>query len=949
MTHAANWKLLNKIRHLAHQIQDELAGADPRSMCQLRFTYGCERADDYYEFLYDKVLVKLTPADLWTGNWCIGSLLLLLITETARRNATGHSLWSCIAEWLPEHLHWELFDDDQPTPLLRELIRAAADNVNIRHAFGDARIRQPYYVTVHLQFGLTRSAIESRLSGWLRGENPPIALRKLLSGPLASQSFRKLWDALKGFYYQTISQDEFRDLIAGSPWVLPEWHDLFVQVLRDGRAVGRFRERASDEDDRRFLQPAVGVWDPLHGPYFTCGWSASTTVLSDTEFPYLDLHVGDTVAGRVVRQEDGTFRLHETAIRLSADTSPQVVTLVAPHGVTVASQVVHLWTEDEDIAVFQVRRRGQLVPVRSSLSVKQPCLIWAPADYRVVPHPNAWFRGGSAEQPWIASYFDAGWDADELRVETPQGQTVWRASRSAEEITLNDRVADQIRVSVFGGRLVTIGDRTSLVVQGVPPNGRIISARLNGRSVPVDGTLLSDITVSPSDAGRGFDVQLGIALEKETVHVRRRCSIPLMGAVYRQGDDWLACNPERTISVARCRSQMFRIFCGDVEQSVITEGSRFVRAVGKRAHALAGVVGTGAPLAVRRDRLNAPEELLRIAAGVVEQGIVEHVTCTPVGWRVTLTAPVHPEPDHALVCWPCRNGDRPTIVPAEQLAALADGAVWTAQCPRCNGEVPTIVAIRFRQTWMGGALHGQWKDLFARLTEIPMEPSQIARWARWLRLPVLLSSRSDTPVFSAFAHQYPAEVLQAWIGPAADPASPHANGRLDDARSSLAGEVIRGLFVEWRPNDEAVDAICAALGTQTPEDRIGDVFMLLAPHDPILAGKLAFHQLAREPDEPHRGPSVRLAAWHCKMFGRLPNWDSGRLDARAFFSGRSATEVPLDPYFADHLAREAVTNLAGGVLSRETRANLYASLHIERFREFLTRKVLEHLHSELKT
>ena len=931
------------VRKLADDIRKDLAARECGSMCELSFTSHGTRIDDYYEVIYEKLLAKLEPHHLQFAKWQIGTVLLLLMSERARREAKGHALWRCIAEWLPTNLRGELFAEDVPQECLKAMIRAAVQRLNLRHAFGDAAVRQPYYTTIHLQFGWTRDAVEHRLPGWLAGENRPIAVRRLLAGPQASATFRRLWDALKHFRHDYISEAELRDVLRDNPWVLDEWHDLLVDVVQGSRTENAPRQTADEplDDDAFFVSPEL-VWDASDGPAFVCRWIPSGYALPSSEYSHVDVQVGNVPIGRAVRRSDGRFYLHSDEIRFSGDTSPQVVSLVEPDGDVVAVQTLHLWQADQEVAVFQLKRNGRLTPFRSKMSSDSSYVVWTFGELRVRPEPALWFRGGTEELPWTASFIESPWDADQLRVETAEGDVVWRPRTVDQEGSRDGIPEDRVHVTVRGRERVVVGDRLSLAVRGLPSEARIVSARFNNRAVRIDGKVISGVGIVPSDVWRRPHLRLQVEVAGNVTNLRTRCDMPLEGAVYQASDSWHACREDEVLSVGCCRRRLFRIVTHGAERPIVCEGSLFVRNVGLRSHPLTEVTGTGAPLAVRAALLNAPEELLRIAAGVVDQGIVTGVGSTHAGWHLTLAAPLDPTPEHAVVCWPCSGEAAPTVIGTEQLEAADNGSSWEARCPVCRGQATSMVAIRFRREWLGGALHGRWEDLFARLDDLPAPPAQIARHVDWFRLPVLLSTSGTAPLFAPFAGRHAASVLSAWLRPPE---------RLDDAALSTTrgsdaartGEIVRWLFANWTPNDDAVAQLCAAMGTATPEDSIGDVFVATAPYDPVLAGKLARHWFGGQPPAVRRSITVRLASWYHRLFGSIPDWmTSGTKAATSAYSGHAQ----IDPYFAEHLAGEAIRSLEGNRLENRSRFNLHAALHIHSFREFLVRRIVEHLQVE---
>src|SRR6266446_4330866 len=65
----------------------------------------------------------------------------------------------------------------------------------------------------------------SRLPEWLVGQGQTQAIHHLRDGPMKSDTFCTLWDALRNFRRNNIKAEQLKTVLARSPWILPQWID----------------------------------------------------------------------------------------------------------------------------------------------------------------------------------------------------------------------------------------------------------------------------------------------------------------------------------------------------------------------------------------------------------------------------------------------------------------------------------------------------------------------------------------------------------------------------------------------------------------------------------------------------------------------------------------------------------------------------------------------------
>lgn len=174
-------------------------------------------------FKFDKIVMPCQIA--------IGTLLLFLTSEIARREAEEGQVWAVCSEMFSLDIKRALFDhNNQPSQLYKTTLEEAAKWLQLRHVFGIEGL-QNWLDTTYLQFGFTYRGFKKRLPEWLAGQNTTQSIKYLLDPIHGSKSFKVLWDALRAYRASNITEARLCQIIAESPWVLPEWtNDLVIKA-----------------------------------------------------------------------------------------------------------------------------------------------------------------------------------------------------------------------------------------------------------------------------------------------------------------------------------------------------------------------------------------------------------------------------------------------------------------------------------------------------------------------------------------------------------------------------------------------------------------------------------------------------------------------------------------------------------------------------------------------
>ncbi|HQU45316.1 MAG TPA: hypothetical protein PK867_21045, partial [Pirellulales bacterium] len=200
---APGGKQLDRIVEVASELRSRLVGDGPFSLCEARLD------EQAYESLSRWVEKSLSAGTIRSGRWEVGAVVFHFITETARRDAHEGSLWSSVRDKFPAEIRSLLFLQGQPLPRLKDMIDAAVQELHLRHVL-DRDDTLKWYVTTYLQFGCTHQGLLAHLPQWLCGAGMTTAVEFLLSGALASESFRDVWQALRYYRRDWVTEHQVR-------------------------------------------------------------------------------------------------------------------------------------------------------------------------------------------------------------------------------------------------------------------------------------------------------------------------------------------------------------------------------------------------------------------------------------------------------------------------------------------------------------------------------------------------------------------------------------------------------------------------------------------------------------------------------------------------------------------------------------------------------------------
>ena len=757
----------------------------------------------------------------------LGCMLLLVAAESARRDAREGAVWPTVQECFAPTISRVLFAGGQPTTDFKDALEAAARRLGLRHVFG-IEGTQSYYVTVFLQFGLTRRGL-GKLAHWLCGAHCPEAVQHLLGDRLASASFAHLWRAMRDLRRRNVSEQQFRSLAATSPWVLPDWIDDLVREVRARPELGSSPHASGDGDDHSFDVGFLDVptlrWIPPARPTFTA--RLANLAYFDLAASRYDVCGGDGVLATLLRQEDGSY-LHEEEIDLPSDRPFVAVSLKGDDGSVAAIQEVRLWDPSNEVQVFDISGAAldawqrTMDPSRAYLLLTEPDLSFEPplATWHVV--------GNGARR---LSQLPAGWSSD-LRI-TLDGHELWtpllRDSSMARPSS-----PTWLRMPML---LPPLSARPSgnleIKVLDVPDDVDVAYVRLAGEPWEFERqgnrVILAPIPYTVERALHGIPVRVGLTRGREFARLQHVIPLaPRSGAARAVAGGWEWVDPSASLTVEEARESIYRPFLDPRSgaSAALIEGHTYSRRVDTRPRPLGSLGGFGAPLRLYAGPYNVDRPVATLAADVTDPGVLRHVErVNSTTWRVQLHRPLSPDSSLRVLLWPSMR--KPGVLPASALAAV-EPALWELSGVPLNPQ-SALMSIDYR----GERLGAWWpRERFAWEPPPPdvVPPASVAAILRWMRAPLL--EAATRRIIEPFAHAHPGACLAAWVR------GQHQPGGFVSAPSSEEWfAAVREIFRSWEPKVVDLEDVVATF-LDDPVEPLLIALVAGLQRDPLLLDRL---------------------------------------------------------------------------------------------------------------
>ncbi len=593
----------------------------------------------------------------------MGILLLLFISETARRRATEGFLWPTFQNdcYLPSTTRI-LYVAGQPTRAHKDALEEGARWLNLRHVFGIEGL-QNWFDTVYLQFGFTYKGFMRRLPEWLVVQGRTQAIQHLLDGPMKSGTFRNLWDDLRNFRRKNIKAEHLKSRLANNPWILPEWIDELLTQATARIELGSGAETDSiDSSDHTepFVTEPILRWNPPDTPQFLC--YVTNIAQFELSEPIYHVMINGHVYTQLQRSADGIYELYPSEeIALPITFPILVATLISSTGQVIASNTLTLWDRNEEITVFRASSGKHIDAWQDMMRSEVNYYLITPPDVTVVPQPSYWHKIDS--QGTRLSLLNEGWPAS-MNVEL-DGQMLWqpninnlakeeepRWARSVD-ITLCDTASqvsfgDTVRATIHHAKNVQI----SYVLLGSKP--------INFTDETGESSITEPIAISPDMLFHGSNLAelyftFGVRKEASATRITRALSVEVVGAAMLSIHGWTTLRPDITMTVEQAKTFPIQVFRPNIKNWALLEGNSWIGRPHLTPHPIASLAGLGASMKLRLGPYNAIEPDISLVNEVINRGIIADVQPNyehdNISYTINLTYPIEIDELHEVIIW----------------------------------------------------------------------------------------------------------------------------------------------------------------------------------------------------------------------------------------------------------------------------------------------------------
>ena len=618
-------------------------------------------------FLGEQAVVLNVQGHRVSNRLLLGLELTIIMAEYARREATEGQFWTVIARrFEPAAFYSRLFTCvGQPTSLCRELLEQTARSFNLRHIYGQEGHKE-WYSSVVLQFGFTRRGFERRLAEWLAGQQGTLAVRMLLQDPiLRSPSFHKLWEALWSYRKGNRTADQVRQVLAESPWVLPEWTVALIRVARERRELDELGicpdwENETDDSDV-FLSEPMLVWQVPVEPYLKTSLVRMAEL--NLQAPDYTVRVGELAVGRLLRQPDGSYHADQGGeLHLPFIAGCLRVELVSILGEIAATQEIEVSDPGAEVTLYDATLGTRIIDADSARLVQNHrYILLLTEDLEVTPAPLAENRGAGTGFKVVAL---PPYTSGVVRV-TLEGDPLCEWSIAPRQ------VVDSSPVKLIWGNYLDDGHAGAAYARLLLPVGWTLRrARKDFRSLEFaeagGGVLQSEtFPITPDDHVRDVRIELHLRFQGQLVRKTCRLSIPGKCVLWqRRGvQDFIIFNQEKPLYTHSAQHDRFlfrlpipkektnpRDVALHYREHVLMEGAFFHRRLGQSPTTLGHLHGFGQRLLVMHHGFNSNEPVLEVAEAVIDTGLVNRLRQKegePLA--LELRQPIYPGPEHHVL------------------------------------------------------------------------------------------------------------------------------------------------------------------------------------------------------------------------------------------------------------------------------------------------------------
>ena len=585
-------------------------------------------------------------------------------------------MWPTVRRQFADPAQRLLFDaQGQPKREFKDSLEGASRKLGLRHLFGVAGTHN-YYISVYLQFGFTRKGME-RLPHWLAGLPTSEAVSQQLSSAddrgsdRRGESFLSLWDTLRGFRRNNITEANARTRLSRSPWVLPNWVDDLIEQASKSRDIPD-REFGLDSVEPIppvFLADAKLRWDPPANPEFT------TAIINLADFDLTSdryrVMVGDERLATLLRTDGGDYDTRPERVTLPSHAADLTAVLSDDEGHAPASQLLNLWDPDEDVELFDLATGDRIDPnvVQHAPSKNYGLLV--SADLMVEP-PGLQYRMIGAGNQTKKLYLLSGGHDGLVRVSvpgTPGGDSgLWSLAINGNSLSRSQEPdwAVGLFTSIVPSRPQWLGRHQGICVTVPDSSVALQYVRVGGLAVDFapgeQGTYFTeyfDVSRSVSTVGpQKIKIKMGLRRGTEQAAVDRDCLTNSKGVLRDGTAGWEVVDSTGKLSTNDARRCTYKLVTQGtgitISDLALMEGPVFLRRAWSRPQSLGELGGYGATLEIR-----APynplhnDDSLPIANEVRNPGILVGISSDPGrGICLRFRDVLEPGDDHEIVLWP---------------------------------------------------------------------------------------------------------------------------------------------------------------------------------------------------------------------------------------------------------------------------------------------------------
>jgi hypothetical protein len=766
----------------------------------------CREVHDCFRTLtqdeWQRAIAGLAPAvtvaeQVVTGQPLYGFYLLLVISETARRNAWEGSLWAQVRRSLSTNaaLTQLLFDaGGQPSGPTKMMIERAARRFGLRHAFDIPTEEGPghqWYTTVFLQFGFSVRGFTKNAPLWGRNINLPKSVRLLLGheanpgalGKMTSPSFNDLWQTIRLAARKILPRADALRRLEASPWIPPGGASELLDAIErtdwsDLESSSATSVSAEDLPSDTFI--GRHWWSYRDGIPQVLAELSGLTALELSQ-PFYDILIDGKRIGRLLTA-DQSLRLigapHNVVnaadfiVRVPSPLRPVLkASLLDPSGAARAEQLLCLWsTESAVAAIVPGDSSSRAIEAEGALPGSGPVLLIADQACRAEPPAECLpFDDGRT-----VAYIVTAEVARTTRIMLAD-TVVWEPGTSIGKTTSG---ALQVRVTPHARGHFRSGDAVEITIEaagGLTPAALWCSGKQYSPARSGPGTASFRVNYLMASVPGDLECLVVLTGKGSQIAVRRiREQLPVSGLFrFRKGQIQQA-DLDRPITRGSLLRGTYFYMPPDTDDNdpvdrrewFVFEGARPLSRFPAFAQPRFPVVGLGAPLHVQRGPLNALREIA-LAPEVVDFGEMRPTHSFQPDSDGAISVQVQDAlldrlDEYRCVVWDA-SGTISSGIIADQSAAGADGFVTTRLLPSVACPTPVAVALCYHGLRVGAAWTKSW------FTSIPAlvahrGPLHAAAILRWFHLPVL-SPRAQGHIRNTLLEPHPAELIRGWSVP----------------------------------------------------------------------------------------------------------------------------------------------------------------------------------------